>query len=36
VLGFGSGIAVLGPPELVDEVRRRAVEALSAYDAVEA
>ena len=36
VLGFGAGITVLGPAELVDEVRRRAVEALSAYDAVEA
>jgi len=36
VLGFGAGITVLEPAELVDEVRRRAVEALSAYDAVQA
>ncbi|MEV0946753.1 YafY family protein [Rhodococcus sp. NPDC049939] len=36
VLGFGAGITVLGPPELEEEVRRRAVEALSAYDSVDA
>ncbi|WP_072689988.1 helix-turn-helix transcriptional regulator [Rhodococcus marinonascens] len=36
VLGFGAGITVYEPPELVGEVRRRAVEALSAYDSVDA
>ncbi|AOW92706.1 protein pafC [Rhodococcus sp. WMMA185] len=36
VLGFGAGITVMEPPELVDEVRRRAVEALSVYDSVDA
>ena len=35
VLGFGSAATVLGPPELVDEVRARARAALAAYDAVE-
>lgn len=33
-LGFGSGVSVLGPPELVEEVRARAAAALSAYDLI--
>ncbi|MDV7242135.1 MULTISPECIES: YafY family protein [Rhodococcus] len=35
LLGFGGGITVLEPVELVEEVRRRAVEALAAYEAVD-
>lgn len=33
VLGFGSGITVLGPPELVEAVRDRSEAALAAYAA---
>ncbi|WP_433613009.1 helix-turn-helix transcriptional regulator [Prescottella agglutinans] len=36
VLGFGSAARVLGPAELVDEVRDRARAALDAYDALGA
>ncbi|WP_137726039.1 helix-turn-helix transcriptional regulator [Prescottella subtropica] len=36
LLGFGAAATVLGPPELVDEVRARARSALDAYDAVNA
>lgn len=35
ILGFGSDVAVLGPPALVDRVRRSAEEALAAYTALE-
>ncbi|QBJ94553.1 YafY family transcriptional regulator [Rhodococcus sp. ABRD24] len=35
VLGFGSGVRVLGPPALVEAVRDRARAALDAYDALE-
>lgn len=35
ILGFGSEVAVLGPPALVDRVRRSAEEALAAYTALE-
>ncbi|TSD47445.1 YafY family transcriptional regulator [Rhodococcus sp. KBS0724] len=34
VLGFGEGVRVLGPPELVAEVHNRAVTALDAYDTI--
>lgn len=33
VLGFGSGVTVLGPPELVEAVRERSEAALAAYAA---
>ncbi|WP_227982444.1 helix-turn-helix transcriptional regulator [Nocardia spumae] len=32
LLGFGSGVTVLGPPELVNAVRDRSAAALAAYD----
>lgn len=35
ILGFGSEVAVLGPPALVERVRRSADEALGAYTALE-
>ncbi|MFD0363089.1 helix-turn-helix transcriptional regulator [Nocardia sp. GCM10030253] len=35
LLGFGSGVTVLGPPELVAAVRERSNAALAAYDEVE-
>lgn len=35
ILGFGSDVAVLGPPALVERVRRSADEALAAYTALE-
>ncbi|PSR69447.1 protein pafC [Nocardia sp. MDA0666] len=34
LLGFGSGVTVLGPPELVSAVRERSAAALAAYDEV--
>ncbi|BDU07155.1 helix-turn-helix transcriptional regulator [Nocardia cyriacigeorgica] len=34
LLGFGSGVTVLGPPELVAAVRERSNAALAAYDEV--
>ncbi|MBF6148586.1 helix-turn-helix transcriptional regulator [Nocardia nova] len=34
LLGFGSGVTVLGPPELVSAVRDRSAAALAAYDHV--
>ncbi|AHH18199.1 putative proteasome accessory factor C PafC [Nocardia nova SH22a] len=34
LLGFGSGVTVLGPPELVNAVRDRSAAALAAYDDV--
>ena len=34
VLGFGEGVRVLHPPELVSEVHDRAVAALDAYDVI--
>lgn len=34
VLGFGEGVRVLAPPELVAEVHNRAVTALDAYDTI--
>jgi len=34
VLGFGEGVRVLHPPELVCEVHDRAVAALDAYDVI--
>lgn len=34
VLGFGEGVRVLGPPELVVEVHNRAIAALDAYDTI--
>lgn len=36
VLGFGSGVTVLGPPELVQAVRERSTAALAAYARVDA
>jgi proteasome accessory factor C len=35
LLGFGTGVAVLEPIELVDSLRRRSVAALSAYQEME-
>ena len=35
ILGFGSDVVVLGPPALVERVRRSADEALAAYTALE-
>jgi proteasome accessory factor C len=35
ILGFGSDVAVLGPPSVVERVRRSADEALTAYTALE-
>ncbi len=35
ILGFGSDVEVLGPPSLVERVRRSADEALAAYTALE-
>jgi proteasome accessory factor C len=35
ILGFGSDVAVLGPPALVERVRRSADKALAAYAALE-
>jgi proteasome accessory factor C len=35
ILGFGSDVAVLGPPSVVERVRRSADEALAAYTALE-
>ena len=35
ILGFGSDVAVLGPPALVERLRRSAEEALAAYAALE-
>ena len=35
ILGFGSDVAVLGPPAVVERVRRSADEALAAYAALE-
>jgi proteasome accessory factor C len=35
LLGFGSGVTVLGPPELVAAVRERSNAALAAYEAAE-
>jgi proteasome accessory factor C len=35
ILGFGSDVAVLGPPAVVERVRRSADEALAAYTALE-
>ncbi|MDR7167099.1 proteasome accessory factor C [Nocardia kruczakiae] len=34
LLGFGSGVTVLGPPELVSAVRERSAAALAAYEEV--
>ncbi|NKY88076.1 helix-turn-helix transcriptional regulator [Nocardia veterana] len=34
LLGFGSGVTVLGPPELVTAVRERSAAALAAYDEI--
>lgn len=35
ILGFGSDVAVLGPPAVVERMRRSADEALAAYTALE-